>query len=812
MAVTYGFFNSVNGDRKYNAEQMSEYFRGIINEGVYQHLDGGLAVTAGTGLAVNVAAGRAIIQDRWIQNSAAMSLTIAAASETYARKDAVVIRLNWSSRSISIAVKTGTPAASPVAPSMTRNSTTYEMALAYVNVSANATSVTVTDKRSDSTVCGWVTVAQSTSGEVDSMLNAMKTGFDGVVYPSPAAMVQECDELLDDSIATADNNTSYIFNKNGYTIGRYNSNASSAYHTLNVPFAGVNGKRYRINVTECTGTPTNHIIYLMRANDTYQSAGAFTVGTDLEVVASADFVTVRVYTSYSSAQAGCNIGVVISEVGTTMSDRMSAVENENVSEMTYINDIYGEDGKFAVTFSDPTSNTIHSFDIPYNGVSGKTYSFKVARVSPVTNDMIVYVYLMQEGGAYQTVGNVADGEEHQFTATANFTAIRYYTRYTSYKSDFVINTVSGIVKDSATANVFKYDAEEQNIVLPGTIYATSDEFKSFINTCMIGTKAGTARLVYIDANSKRKVADFDGFDWSNVPNNGTASVVFCSEDALQYSKDITVKKKTTNPETSALKYCNLGDSITNRGVAYHVVNTMTGHGVSVTMIGTMNNQLGMKGEGREGWKYTNFTGQSNITSNGTTITPLLVKNTGSLDTNPFLKAATAEEQTTYADHCYTYGEVKYIFDFRNYLTVQELDDPDIVTIALSTNDLGSGTYIDDCTDSMEWMISRIREALPNAIIGIIPTTGFAIGSSLMPKALKWTKACIDAVASLNDNKVFVVPVWVAMERSTSYPITETSLASDETNVNGAVYSDYVHNGAAQINGQSIAQWMCNVIS
>lgn len=203
MAVTYGFFNSLNGDRKYNAEQMSEYFRGIINEGVYQHLDGGLAVTAGTGLAVNVAAGRAIIQNRWIQNSAAMSLTIAAASETYARKDAVVIRLNWSSRSISIAVKTGTPAASPVAPSMTRNSTTYEMALAYVNVAAGASSVTVTDKRSDSSVCGWASVAQATSGEVDQMLNDMKTGFDGVTYSSPAAMVQGCDQLLSDAIDDA---------------------------------------------------------------------------------------------------------------------------------------------------------------------------------------------------------------------------------------------------------------------------------------------------------------------------------------------------------------------------------------------------------------------------------------------------------------------------------------------------------------------------------------------------------------------------------------------------------------------------------
>ena len=196
MAVTYGFFNSINGDRKYNADQMSDYFRGIVNEGVFQHLNGGLAVVAGTGMEVTVATGRAIVQNKWVQNDAAFPLTIEAASDTYGRKDAVVIRLSYTNRNISIVVKTGTPAASPTAPSMTRNSTTYEMALAYVNVSAGATSVTVTDKRSDTTVCGWATVAQQTSGEVDAMLNDMKTGFDGVVYQTPGDAVRGCDEKI----------------------------------------------------------------------------------------------------------------------------------------------------------------------------------------------------------------------------------------------------------------------------------------------------------------------------------------------------------------------------------------------------------------------------------------------------------------------------------------------------------------------------------------------------------------------------------------------------------------------------------------
>lgn len=243
MAVTYGFFNSLNGDRKYNAEQMSDYFRGIVSEGVFQHLDSGLAVTAGTGLTVNVAAGRAIVQNRWMQNDASLELSISAASETYARIDAVVIRLDWSSRAISIAVKTGTPGASPAAPSLTRNSTTYEMALAYVNVAASATSVTVTDKRSDGTVCGWATVAQSTSGEVDAQLNAMKTGFDGVVYESPAAMVRGNDGILHQIL-------------NGYNYYHYKvpTSWSGLYWGNDIPLSVNSGDKVTIRFLGYTGS------------------------------------------------------------------------------------------------------------------------------------------------------------------------------------------------------------------------------------------------------------------------------------------------------------------------------------------------------------------------------------------------------------------------------------------------------------------------------------------------------------------------------------------------------------------------------
>ena len=38
MAVTYGFYDSTGGDRKYNAEQMGSIFDGIISDGFYSNI------------------------------------------------------------------------------------------------------------------------------------------------------------------------------------------------------------------------------------------------------------------------------------------------------------------------------------------------------------------------------------------------------------------------------------------------------------------------------------------------------------------------------------------------------------------------------------------------------------------------------------------------------------------------------------------------------------------------------------------------------------------------------------------------------
>ena len=153
--VTYGFFNSVDGDRRYTADQMSTYFKGLISDGVYEGVGSALVVTAGDGMTVNVGTGRAIIDCKWINLDGVESLPISPASPTQARYTAVVVRLDRENRQMVLTTVDGEPAASPVMPEIGDD----ELCLAMLYVTANAVSISqvnITDMRG-SQYCLWVT-------------------------------------------------------------------------------------------------------------------------------------------------------------------------------------------------------------------------------------------------------------------------------------------------------------------------------------------------------------------------------------------------------------------------------------------------------------------------------------------------------------------------------------------------------------------------------------------------------------------------------------------------------------------------------
>lgn len=159
MAEKSSFFNSVNGDRTYAAEDWARYFASFIGNGVFGSPGTNLQVSPGDGLGVTIAAGLAWINGYFYVNEGGLDLSLATADGTLPRIDRVVIRWSLAGRAIIAAVKTGVAASSPSAPSLQRDSSIYELGIADVYIAAGTTTVSssnITDRRSNVALCGIV--------------------------------------------------------------------------------------------------------------------------------------------------------------------------------------------------------------------------------------------------------------------------------------------------------------------------------------------------------------------------------------------------------------------------------------------------------------------------------------------------------------------------------------------------------------------------------------------------------------------------------------------------------------------------------
>lgn len=144
---TSGFFNSIGGNRKYSAEQLSSIFDGVITDGIYANCGDFLSVVPGTGMEVIVKSGRAWFNHTWSLNDSNMPLTIDAGDVLRTRIDAVVLEINKTIPVLenSIKVIKGEASVNPVRPSLEKSGDIYQYALAYVTVNPEAESITETD-------------------------------------------------------------------------------------------------------------------------------------------------------------------------------------------------------------------------------------------------------------------------------------------------------------------------------------------------------------------------------------------------------------------------------------------------------------------------------------------------------------------------------------------------------------------------------------------------------------------------------------------------------------------------------------------
>ena len=216
--VTYNEQGLPLYDRAVDSAFLRKVFAAYFSDGVFYNPTNALQVVAGTRMQVQVNPGICHIQGAMgiEPNLRTLSLTAAGSQP---RIDTVVARLDLSQavRSIELYVKTGTPAASPSAPSLTRDSTIWELGLANISVGANVGTISqsnITDTRLDTSRCGMVA---QTIGSLD-------TGpFFAQLQQALAENEAEAEQLiqyLQQQIAAVEGDTAWMLKTTYDTKGR----------------------------------------------------------------------------------------------------------------------------------------------------------------------------------------------------------------------------------------------------------------------------------------------------------------------------------------------------------------------------------------------------------------------------------------------------------------------------------------------------------------------------------------------------------------------------------------------------------------
>ena len=145
MGISSGFFDSLNGDRKYNVTQLSVLVSSLIKDGVFQNIGTAFSVKPNVGSEVLIGVGYGFFKHRWIQNDSLYPLNMGAAELLLDRIDAVVIEIDntESVRLGTIKKVKGTPSATPVRPALIKTDFVNQYPLAYILRPANNDNIAV---------------------------------------------------------------------------------------------------------------------------------------------------------------------------------------------------------------------------------------------------------------------------------------------------------------------------------------------------------------------------------------------------------------------------------------------------------------------------------------------------------------------------------------------------------------------------------------------------------------------------------------------------------------------------------------------
>lgn len=415
----------------------------------------------------------------------------------------------------------------------------------------------------------------------------------------------------------------------------------------------------------------------------------------------------------------------------------------------------------------------------------------------------------------------------EIAAKANCSSPVYVTGYAAAFSEGKPLAVDWADFDpyKTTAQDKRLDALEASIgssttspglLVPSSLHLVQDYPITFYRSGLSERRDNnTMDFAFVGSNGSRQGVEFveravklDGRQFSGA---GAVWARTRDDDQNVFKKPVTFYS-SAGSKTGSPKILVIGDSLTQQGTVTALKNKLTAAGLTPNFIGTLKDDGGTLCEGRPSWEFSDFTRKylftdpSNPISGGTSPTyPIDATGGDGIITavstylalgdsanygprwryNPFIRPSQAGDEASFVKN-------GYIFDMRFYLNRFSFADPDIVMIALGTNDQASNSQSvgqANCVEGLNILYTQIRAALPNAKIGIV-VNSYSDQAKWSTSVLPWIKYVLTTYGAREAESIFVLPVYMTMDPKFIYGITVGS--TNTYGVQQGTVADWVH--------------------
>lgn len=333
--------------------------------------------------------------------------------------------------------------------------------------------------------------------------------------------------------------------------------------------------------------------------------------------------------------------------------------------------------------------------------------------------------------------------------------------YIPYKKTTDFERISSIETDVAE---LKSEVEilECDVILPSTLYAVNGQQINIYKENLV-LPARLRTMPYLHTRLVESTQDDYRTIWTPTAtvlrgDNTNFELCYGNGDTVKYYpiSYYIVPKDTGN---GSIKVLIIGDSKVQDGfVSYHFLHNFDDDNMSVTLLGT-----------KYVWQTDN-----RMEGYGSRTAKWFCTNTDS----PFCNNDT--------------------FDFSNYLTVNSIDTPDFVFINLGTNDCASlsgntDTFINEFITYITQMINSIHSVSSNihVIVGLCEGVSTLLDTNnsefinwdLNRKISMLHKAAIEEFDKRQSEKIWVCPMYMGMDLTQDYNMTEVPLSQRDADVN-----------------------------